>query len=30
MSEIKLFDFQEKILNDTSELKYVAYYLDMG
>lgn len=30
MSNVELFDFQRKILEDTSDKNHVAYYLDMG
>lgn len=30
MSNVELFDFQKKILDDTSDKNHVAYYLDMG
>lgn len=30
MSNVELFDFQKKILNDTADRNRVAYYLDMG
>lgn len=30
MSNVELFDFQKKILNDTADKNRVAYYLDMG
>lgn len=30
MSNVELFDFQQRILNDTEEKNRVAYYLDMG
>ena len=30
MSNVKLFDFQEEVLNNSSDLNKVAYYFDMG
>lgn len=30
MSEIRLYDFQKDILNDTNSMNKTAYYLDMG
>lgn len=30
MSNVKLFDFQEEVLNNSSSLNKVAYYFDMG
>lgn len=30
MSSVKLFDFQKRILDNTTNKNKVAYYLDMG
>lgn len=30
MSEIKLYDFQKKILDNSKDKNRVAYFLDMG
>lgn len=30
MSEIKLYDFQKKILENSKDKNKVAYFLDMG
>lgn len=30
MSEVRLYEFQKDILNDTNSFNKTAYYLDMG